>query len=119
MDPVTGIALGRLGIGVAAMAAPDQAARLFQLDAAANPQLPYMTRLFASREIAFGAITLLARGRARRHLTLVGVAVDAADCAAGYLGMAGGQVSRKAGLGLMVPAAGAVVAGLAGLRSRS
>lgn len=119
MNPVTGVALGRLALGVGAFARPDLAAGAFQLDARANPQLPYMTRLFATREIALGALTLLAPGSARRNLTMVGIAVDAADAAAGYLGMASGQVSRKAGLGMIVPALGAVVAGLGGLRQRA
>ena len=54
-----------------------------------NPQVPYVTRLFGSREIALGAATLLARGKAQRGLVLAGILVDAADAATGDLGDAG------------------------------
>ncbi len=39
---------------------PKLAARLFLLDPKSNPQLPYLGRLFGSREIALGMITLAA-----------------------------------------------------------
>ena len=78
-----------------------------------------MTRLFPARASESALPTLPPRDPPRRNLTLAGIAIDAADGAAGYLGMASGQVSRKAGFGLIVPAAGAVVAGLSGLRRRS
>jgi hypothetical protein len=115
MKPVNGLALGRIAIGLTALAAPDVAARLFRLDAARNPQLPYMSRLFGSREIVLGAITLLAKGATRRKLVAVGMAVDAADGFAGYDAMRSGLVGRSAGFGLTVPAVGAVVAGAIGL----
>jgi hypothetical protein len=115
MKPVNGLALGRIAIGLTALAAPDVAAKLFRLDAARNPQLPYMSRLFGSREVVLGAVTLLARGAARRKLVAVGMAVDAADGFAGYDAMRTGSVSRRVGLGLTIPAVGAVVAGAVGL----
>lgn len=115
MNPVTGLALGRIAIGITALASPDLTARLFRLDAARNPQLPYMSRLFGSREVVLGAVTLLARGSARRKLVAAGMAVDAADAFAGYDAMRTGSVDRSVGLGLTVPAIGAVVAGAIGL----
>ena len=45
---------------------PSLTARLFLLDPKANPQLSYMGRMFGSREVALGAITLAASGEARR-----------------------------------------------------
>lgn len=115
MHPVTGLSLGRIAIGVAALAAPDTAAKLFRLDPVANPQLSYMTRMFGSREIALGTVTLISRGGSRRALTTVGIAVDAADAYAGFDAGAAGIVSESTSRMLVAPAAVAVLAGFIGL----
>lgn len=119
MNPVTGLALGRIAVGTIAFAKPDLAGKLFQLDVANNPQLPYLSRLFGSREIALGTLTLISRGSARRNLVLIGVAVDAADAATGYLGIKEGHVSKSTAGLLIGPAVGAVLSGLLGLRVKS
>ncbi|MGO4257096.1 hypothetical protein [Marmoricola sp. RAF53] len=115
MNPVTGLALGRIAIGTVALASPELAGKLFRLDSAANPQLGYMSRMFGSREVALGAITLVAKGSARRKLIGLGIAVDAADAFAGVDALRNGSVSRSTAVGLTVPALGAVVAGAIGL----
>ena len=115
MDPVTGISLGRIAIGVGALASPSATAKLFGLDPAANPQLGYFGRMFGAREIALGAVTLMSKGAARRNLTMVGIAVDGADAASGFLEMGANRVPRTAGLMLMGAALGAVGSGVAGL----
>lgn len=117
MDPVTGLALGRVAIGSVALASPPLAAKLFRLDLGANPQLSYMSRMFGSREVVLGGLTLLARGRARRTLVLAGIAVDAADVAAGVLAGQEKAVSTATSASLTAPAVGAILAGVAGLRS--
>lgn len=66
MNPALTLAAARVLIGTVALAAPAEGTQLFRL---------YMTRLFASREIALGAATLLARGPAQRQLVAAGVAV--------------------------------------------
>ena len=111
MNPVTGLALGRIAIGAGALANPDLASKLFRLDGANNPQLGYMTRMFGSREIALGAVTLIAKGSARRRLVALGIFVDGADAFAGYDAMRTGAVNQSVGIGLTAPAVGAVVAG--------
>jgi hypothetical protein len=111
MNPVTGLALGRIAIGVGALASPDLASKLFRLDGANNPQLSYMTRMFGSREIALGAVTLVAKGAARRKLVALGIFVDGADAFAGYDAMRTGSVTNSVGIGLTAPALGAVIAG--------
>ena len=116
MNPVTGLSLGRIAIGVVALASPPLAGRLFRLDTAANPQLPYLTRMFGSREIALGAATLLASGAARRNLVVAGIAVDAADAVAGVLAARDGYVSKPTGVFLTAPALGALAAGIAGCK---
>jgi hypothetical protein len=117
MNPVTGLSLGRIAIGAVALASPPLAGRLFRLDTAANPQLPYLARMFGSREIALGAVTLLASGTTRRNLVAAGIAVDAADAVAGVLAARDGYVSKPTGGFLTAPALAAVAAGVSGLRS--
>jgi hypothetical protein len=106
MDPVIGLSLGRIGLG----------ARLLQLDTRNNRQLPYLTRMFGSREIALGTLTLLARGAARRRLVQACIAVDGADACAGVLAGRDGSVSKGSSAMLTAPAVLAVLAGVASLR---
>ena len=114
MNPVTGLALGRIAIGVGALVSPDLASKVFRLDGENNKQLPYMTRMFASREIALGAITMASESAARRKLVALGIAVDGADASAGLEAMRDGSVDQKVGIGLVAPAVGAMVAGAIG-----
>jgi hypothetical protein len=118
MNPVIGLSLGRVAVGSLALANPDMAAKTFQLDPASNPQVPYVVRLFGAREVALGLVTLFARGRGRRGVIGLGVAVDAADAATGFLAMRDGTVSRKTAYALMVPAVGAIGSGLLALGKR-
>jgi hypothetical protein len=115
MNPVNGLALGRIVIGATALASPSTAAKLFRLDLARNPQLPYMSRMFGSREIVLGAVTLFAKGKARRKMVALGMAVDGADAFAGYDAMRSGSVPQSVGVFLTAPALGAVAAGAIGL----
>ena len=117
MNPALGLAAARLVIGGCALATPDLGTRLFRLDGPGNPQLPYMTRLFASREIVLGAATLLASGKTRRNLVLGGIAVDAADAAAAWLAGEDRSVDRTTAAMLTAPAVAAVVAGVVGVAS--
>ena len=119
MNPVTGLSLGRIAIGATALAAPQLAGKLFKLDVENNRQLPYMTRMFGSREIALGVVTLVSSGAARRSLVAVGIGVDAADAYAGYEAMNDSSVDQKTGIGLVAPAVLAVAAGVVGLFARS
>jgi hypothetical protein len=119
MNPVTGLSLGRIAIGAAALARPDLVARTLGLDPVGQPQAAYMARMFGSREIALGTLTLATRGRGRAGVVLLGVGVDAADAATGYLGPREAQVTQKAGAMLTGPAVLAMLVGVLGLRTRS
>src|SRR3954447_22840339 len=112
MDPITGLAYGRISVGALSFLFPSLTARLFLLDPKSNPQLAYMGRLFGSREIALGAITLASTGEARRRLVQLGVAVDGADAYTGLATAATGKVSKKTGILLSVVAAAAVATGV-------
>lgn len=110
-DTVKAIAIGRLVIGAVALLLPDLAARLFLLDVRKNPQLPYMTRLFAAREIAVGAMSLTAPESARTSMVGLGMAVDGSDAFAGFAAARSGAVSKPVGVILTTAALAAVAAG--------
>jgi hypothetical protein len=116
MDPITGLAFGRIAVGTVSLVSPSLAAKLFLIDARANPQLPYITRMFGSREIALGGLTLASSGAARNRLVQVGIAIDGTDALIGLVGAASGRVSKKAGIMLALVAAGAVASGVMGLQ---
>jgi hypothetical protein len=115
MNPVTGLSLGRIAVGVASLAKPDLVASTMGQSGAS----PLITQWFGSREIALGVATLLAKGGARRNLVVLGMAVDGADAATAFAGIQGGRVNKQIGAGLVAVAAGAVVSGLLGLFKRS
>lgn len=116
MNPALSLAAARIVLGTVAVTKPAEGTRIFRLDSSANPQLPFMTRLFASREIALGAATLLANGPAQRQLVAVGVAVDVVDALAAYVAGSDRSVSRPTALMLGAPAVLATVAGVQGFR---
>ncbi len=111
MDLVTPLSLGRVAIGALALTRPTAASALLGADAAGNPQLPFMTRLFGVREIALGAVTLLATGTARRDLVATGALVDLGDAVATVVSYRTGEVSPRGAAPLFVVALGAAVAG--------
>lgn len=118
MKPVTSISLARIAIGAASVARPDLAAKAFRLDSAGNPQLSYMTRMFGSREVALGLMTLLSKGRSRKALIALGIAVDGSDSYAGYDAGRTGAVSQSTSGFLTAPGVFAMAAGFLGLFER-
>ncbi|MDZ5620261.1 DUF4267 domain-containing protein [Nocardioides bizhenqiangii] len=115
MDPVLGLSLGRIVIGIGSIASPSLTARMFGLSPADNPQMSYFTRMFGVREIALGSLTLLAKGDARRTMVLAGMAVDGADAATGVMAIAKKEVPLPTGGMLIAVALGAVGSGAAAL----
>ncbi len=110
-DTVKAIAVARIALGAIALLFPALTARLFLLNARTNPQLPYMTRLFAAREIAVGAVTLTAPEGTRSSMVGMGMAIDGSDAVAGIAAARSGAVSKPAGVVLTAAALGAVAAG--------
>lgn len=111
MDLVTPLALGRVAIGALSLARPSAASALLGADAADNPQLPFITRLFGVREIALGAVTLLASETARRDLVVAGVLVDLGDALASAVAYRAGEVGLRTAGPLLAVALGAAAAG--------
>ncbi len=110
-DTAKVIAAARVAIGAVALLFPAQAARLFLLNVRSNPQLTYMTRLFAAREIAVGGLTLAAPENARTQMVSLGMAIDGSDAVAGIAAARSGIVSKPVGVLLTAAALGAVAAG--------
>lgn len=75
----------RLAIGTGAWVAPELSGRAFGLDPAANPQAPYIGRLFAVRDAALGVGLLASEGDARRLWWQLGIGCDLFDAAAGAI----------------------------------
>lgn len=116
MTPITGLSLGRIVLGSVAVLSPGLAARMLLLDGSANPQMPLMTRMFGSREVALGALTLASSGDNRERLIQTGIAVDTADVLAGIASAAKGSVPKFTGLAFTAVAAGAVATGIRALQ---
>jgi hypothetical protein len=115
MDPVLGLSLGRIVIGVSSIASPSLTAKMFGLSPANNPQMGYFTRMFGVREIALGGLTLLSQGDARRRMVLAGLAVDGGDAVTGVIALARKEVPPLTGGMLIAVALGAVGSGGAAL----
>jgi hypothetical protein len=102
---VNAIAIGRIVVGASAWLTPNLAGRMFGLDPDGNPQLPYVGRLFGARDVALGAGALRSSRKQKDAWLTAGLACDLADCAAGALAGARGQLP---------PAAAALVTATAG-----
>jgi hypothetical protein len=94
----------RLAVGVTSWVAPNFGGKLFGLAPDANPQLAYMTRLFAVRDAALAVGPLRSKRKAQATWIELGIAVDAADAAAAAFG---------GGKGYLPPATAAMVGGVA------
>ena len=109
----------RSNIGLGAWLAPRLSGRLFGLDAEANPQLPYVGRLFGVRDVALGAGVALTSGSARRLWLQVGLACDAADAAAGLIAGRNKEQSPLSTVLVTAPALMGIGLGLAALREQN
>lgn len=107
----------RMAIGVGAWATPRLAGRLFGLDAGANPQSPYLARLFGVRDVALGWGIMGTEGDARRQWITVGIACDVADALAGLAAGLGGYLPRRTSALVTVTALGAAALGASALHA--
>lgn len=107
----------RVSIGAGAWLAPGLTGRLFGLDAVANPQLPYVARLFGVRDVALAAGLQLSTGQSRRLWLQLGIVCDAADGVAGILAGRHGQLSKLSTVLVTAPALLAIGLGIAALQA--
>jgi hypothetical protein len=84
----TGRALlsARVALRLLTVFLPRTAGRLFLLDPEANPQLPYLGRMWGIRNLALAAGLAGARGPSRRRWSQINVLVDLVDAFASYDG---------------------------------
>ena len=107
----------RVLIGLTSYLIPRAAAKPFGLDPAANPQAPYLARLFGVRDVALAVGTLSSNGQARRSWLLAGLACDLADVVSGLAGARAGYLPKSTGVLVSGTAAGAAALGVVALGS--
>lgn len=107
----------RAAIGLSAWVAPRLAGRAFGLDPAGNPQLPYVGRLFAARDLMMAGGLLASEGPSRRLWLQGGLAVDLADAAAAVLAWRRGDVGPVTGVLILTPALVGAGLGVAALQA--
>jgi hypothetical protein len=113
---VQGLVGLRGAIGVGAWLAPRSSGRLFGLDPDANPQSPYLGRLFGARDaaLAFGLST--SSGSQRSKWLRIGIACDLADAGAGLLAGRRGELPTRAAVLVTATALVAAALGVAALQ---
>jgi hypothetical protein len=116
MSGLAALTVIRALIGTTTWLAPRLSGRLFGLDPAANPQLPYVARLFAIRDLALAVGLQSSDGDARRLWIQMGIASDAADAVAGALAGRRGELSPASAVLVTVPALVGVGLGVAALQ---
>jgi len=102
----------RVAIGTASWATPRLAGKLFGLDAKANPQSPYLARLFGVRDIALAWGAMGSEGESRRQWLIAGMVCDVADALAGVAAGRRGYLPKHASV--MVSATAVAAAALGG-----
>ena len=108
----------RLAVGLASWLTPRPAGKLFGLDVPANPQAPYLARLFGARDVALALGAFSSEGDARRQWLQAGLACDAADALAGLAGARGGYLPKPTSVLVTGTALSAVVLGAVALRQQ-
>jgi hypothetical protein len=116
--PGTSALIGiRTAVGAGAWLAPRLSGRLFGLDAAANPQLPYIGRLFGIRDVALAAGLAQSSGDGRRLWLRLGIMCDVADAVAGLLAGRNGELSKLSTALVTAPALMGIGMGVAALQA--
>ena len=115
VNSIKTLAVLRLAIGVSSWVAPKLAGGAFGLDAEANPQSPYLARLFGVRDAALGVGLLTTTGEARKQWVQIGIACDVADAIAGVAGGRAGYLSKTSSALVTAAALSAIASGVMGL----
>lgn len=105
-----------MAIGVASWLTPRPAGKLFGLDSAANPQAPYLARLFGVRDVALAWGTLSSEGETQRQWLTAGLACDVADTLAGVAGGRRGYLPKLTAVLVSATALSAAALGARALR---
>jgi hypothetical protein len=115
---VQGLVRLRGAVGAGAWLAPRFSGRLFGLDPEANPQAPYLGRLFGARDVALAVGLSASTGSERAHWLRLGIACDLADAAAGVLAGLRGELPKRSTVLVTATALSAAALGIAGLQNQ-
>ena len=107
----------RLSVGVTSWVAPRFGGKLFGLEPDANPQAPYLARLFGVRDAAFAIGPLRAKRKAQDNWIELGIVCDVADAAAALMGGGKGYLPPTATAMVTAPAIAAAALGVVALRN--
>lgn len=89
--------------------APESLMASLGAPAESNPQMPYMVRVWAVRDIALAVLVATSSGQSLRPLLYACIAIDLTDVASAALGGAAHQYDTVRTLGLMSTAVAALV----------
>jgi hypothetical protein len=106
----------RGAVGAGAWLAPRLSGRAFGLDPAANPQAPYLGRLFGVRDVALAVGLSASSGPERAQWLRLGIACDLADAVAGLLAGRRGELPKLATVLVTATALSAAALGASALR---
>ena len=118
MDTVSTLSVARIGAGAGAWAAPGLWLKAAMLDAT-DPQSRTLVRLVGARDVALGAVTLMAGHDRRPALVKLGMLSDVADAAGALLALRAGALKPSTGIALAGAAAAAAVAGAIALGQKN
>jgi hypothetical protein len=93
---VPALVAGRAAIGTAAYVGPKLTARLFGLNPNANPQAPFLGRLFGVRDFALAAGLGTSSASERAQWLRMGILCDLGDAVAAILAGRSGELSKLA-----------------------
>jgi hypothetical protein len=116
---VNGLVGLRAAVGAGAWIAPRLSGRLFGLDIAANPQAPYLGRLFGVRDVALAVGTSSSTGSERAQWLRLGVACDLADAVARVAAGRRGELPKAATFMVTTTALVAAALGIAALQDET
>jgi len=116
-DPSQTLTGLRLAIGLSSWLTPRVSGKLFGLDAEANPQLPYVARLFGARDVALAAGMMLSEGASHSTWLQIGIACDVADAVAGLAAGSRGYLGPVSAVLVTGTAIGAAALGVAALQA--
>jgi hypothetical protein len=107
----------RGAVGAGAWLAPRMSGRLFGLDPNANPQAPYLGRLFGARDVALAFGLSTSTGNQRANWLRIGVACDLADAVAGLLAGRRGELPMRSTILVTGTALAAAALGVVALQA--
>lgn len=106
----------RTAIGALSWVTPRLSGKAFGLDAAGNPQSPYIARLFGARDVALAYGTMTTSGEEQDRWLVAALGCDLADAAAGIAAWRAGYLSPFSSFLVTAAAVNGVVLGAIALR---